>query len=204
MSSPSQTGEGPAVLEVAGNVRRLRTSIPDVKLLQMVRHEDTRGFFSETYNRGDFAALGITESFIQDNHSLSSSPGTFRGLHFQIPPRAQSKLVRVIHGAALDVAVDIRHESPTFGQHVAVVLSARNWDQLYVPEGFAHGFLTLEPDTEVLYKVSDSYAPDQERGIHWADPDLAIHWPDTGHPMVVSDRDTRWPRLKDCPTFFEY
>ncbi|MGH7215513.1 MAG: dTDP-4-dehydrorhamnose 3,5-epimerase, partial [Tepidisphaeraceae bacterium] len=150
------------------------TEIPAVKLLVPKRFGDQRGFFSETYNRKTLDALGISGEFVQDNHSLSAERGVVRGLHYQVAPMAQDKLLRVVRGSVLDVALDIRRDSPTFGRHVTAVLSAENWRQLYVPAGFAHGFATLEPNTEVLYKVTAYYSPAHERGIRWNDPRLGI------------------------------
>jgi dTDP-4-dehydrorhamnose 3,5-epimerase len=173
-------------------------------LITARRFGDHRGFFLETYSARDFAALGIADLFVQDNHSLSAQAGTIRGMHFQLAPRAQAKLVRVLRGAILDIAVDIRRGSPTFGQHVAAELSAANAHQLYVPVGFAHGFCTLEPDTEVAYKVTDTYAPDCDRGIAWDDPDLALPWPFEAEAVQLSDKDRRAPRLRDLPPAFEF
>src|SRR3954453_21532261 len=141
------------------------TAIPAIKLLLPKRFGDHRGFFSEVYSRKALAEVGMLTDFVQDNHSLSVEKGVLGGLHYQIAPMAQDKLVRVIRGAILDVAVDIRRDSPTFGKHVSAVLSAENWQQIFVPWGFAHGFVTLEPNTEVLYKVSTYYSPSHERGI---------------------------------------
>ena len=177
-------------------------AIADVKLLRPRRHIDARGFFSETYSRRDLLAAGIEESFVQDNHSLSSAEGVVRGLHFQIPPHAQAKLVRVTRGAILDVAVDLRHGSPCFGQHVAVELSASDWAQLYVPAGFAHGFCTLEPQTEIIYKTSDYYAPSHERGIFWRDPDLGIDWPVAATNAILSKKDAQLPGFAALPAHF--
>jgi len=177
-------------------------AIPDVKLITPVKHGDERGFFSETWNHRQWQALGVECQFVQDNHAFSAQPGTLRGLHFQTPPHAQHKLVRVVRGAILDVAVDIRHGSPTFGQHVSAVLSAENWSQLFVPEGFAHGLLTLEPNTEVLYKVSDYYAPTCDKGILWNDPALAIDWSLDTSP-VLSTKDKQLPTLAECPGYFD-
>lgn len=178
-------------------------SIADVKIIVPVKHGDARGFFSETWNRAAFASNGMGDlDFVQDNHSKSASVGTVRGLHFQSPPHAQAKLVRVVQGAVLDVAVDLRRASPTFGQHAAVHLSAENWSQLLVPEGFAHGFITLEPDTEVIYKVTDYYAPESDRGILWNDPDLSIAWPIPKGGVVLSERDKSHPRLRDLGELF--
>lgn len=177
--------------------------IPEVRLIAAVRHGDHRGFFSETYSRPAFAAAGIDVDFVQDNHSLSAEAGTVRGLHFQAPPRAQAKLLRVVRGAVFDVAVDLRWGSPTYGRHVSAVISAEAWNQIYVPAGFAHGFCTLEPGTEVLYKVSDVYAPEAEGGLLWNDPELGIAWPE-GAGAVLSERDRGWPRLRDLARVFHY
>ena len=178
-------------------------SIPDVKVLTPTRHRDRRGFFCETYNRKTLAAAGIDIEFVQDNHSLSAEKGTVRGMHFQTPPFAQDKLVSVVRGAVFDVAVDLRLRSPTRGRHVSVVLSAGAGNQVLVPAGFAHGFMTLEPDTEVLYKVSDYYAPDHDRGLRWDDPALGIRWPLPEEEAVLSDKDRGLPALADIATPFE-
>ncbi|KAB2919483.1 MAG: dTDP-4-dehydrorhamnose 3,5-epimerase [Hyphomicrobiaceae bacterium] len=179
-------------------------AIPDVKLITPQIFRDERGFFSETYSREMLAGAGIAVDFVQDNHSLSHRRGVVRGLHFQVPPRAQGKLVRVIRGAIFDVAVDIRQGSPTFGRHVSAVLSADNWSQLWVPVGFAHGFCTIEPDTEVIYKVTDFYATDCDRGIAFDDPDLAIAWPVGAAEAVLSAKDRQHPRLRDLPPQFTF
>ena len=168
-------------------------TIPDIKLLTPARLGDDRGFFSEVYNRATLAKLGVDTEFVQDNHSLSSRRGTVRGLHFQIPPRAQAKLVRVVRGSVFDVAVDLRRGSPSYGGHVSIVLSAAAWNQVLVPAGFAHGFMTLDPDTEVAYKVSDFHAPEHDVGLVWNDPLLAIRWPIAESEAVLSDRDRSLP-----------
>lgn len=173
-----------------------------VKLITPDRFGDARGFFSETYNASTFAAGGIDTSFVQDNYSRSSQKGTVRGLHFQKPQAAQSKLIRVVRGSIMDVAVDIRRSSPTYGKHVAVELSAENWRQLYVPKGFAHGFCTLEPDTEVEYKVTSLYAPEEEGGILWNDSALNIAWPDYAGSQL-SPKDLLLPRFSDFQSPFE-
>ncbi len=178
------------------------TAIPDVKIITPKKFGDHRGFFSEVYNRQAFAEAGIALDFIQDNHSLSAQVGTLRGLHFQSAPFAQDKLVRVPRGRILDVAVDIRKSSPTFGRHVAVELSAGNWRQLLVPTGFAHGFVTLEPDTEVMYKVTNYYSAGNDLGLAWDDADLAIAWPLPPGGAVLSDKDRKHPRLRDLPAIF--
>ena len=178
--------------------------IPEIKILRPARHGDARGFFSETWSAAAFAAAGLDICFVQDNQSLSALKGTLRGLHFQTPPFAQAKLLRVIRGAVFDIAVDLRRGSPSYGGHVGAVISAEAWNQILVPEGFAHGFLTLEPDTEVLYKVSAPYAPDHDSGILWNDSDLAIEWPLEGAEPVLSDKDRVQPRLRDFDTPFVY
>ncbi|MFT3786105.1 MAG: dTDP-4-dehydrorhamnose 3,5-epimerase [Tepidisphaeraceae bacterium] len=178
------------------------TAIPDVKIFVPKKHGDHRGFFSETYSRKAMADAGITATFVQDNHSMSAAPGVVRGLHYQLPPKAQGKLVRVIRGAIYDVAVDIRRGSPTFGQWVGEVISAANWKQIWVPPGFAHGFSVLEPDTEVIYKVTDDYSPKDERGIRWNDPALGIDWRVPLEKAILSDRDTKHPMLKDAIDLF--
>lgn len=178
--------------------------IPEVKLVTPKVFRDERGFFSETYNSRALAEAGIEAAFVQDNHSFSVARGTIRGLHFQIPPYAQDKLVRVTRGAIFDVAVDIHTGSPTYGQHVTAVLSAENWRQIWVPKGFAHGFCTLEPDTEVIYKVSDYYAPDCDKGLAWNDPEFNIDWPVEETAAIVSEKDRVHPRLAELPAYFPY
>jgi dTDP-4-dehydrorhamnose 3,5-epimerase len=168
------------------------------------KFDDDRGFLSETYNRQRFAGLGIGVDFIQDNHTLSVAFGTIRGLHFQLPPHQQGKLVRTLRGSVLDVVVDLRHGSPAFGKPVAVELSAENWCQLYIPPGFAHGFCTLTSDAEIHYKMTGYYAPDADRGIAFDDPDLGIDWPIDPASAIVSPRDRRHPRLRDCPAHFRF
>ena len=172
-----------------------RTALDGVLLLHPKKHGDARGFVSETFKISALRDAGIADEWVQDNHSFSAQAGTIRGLHFQAPPMAQAKLVRVLRGAILDVVLDIRRTSPTYGQHIAVELSAENFAQLYIPAGFAHGFCTLTDDTEILYKVSAEYAPAQEGGVLWNDPDLAIAWP--VREAVTSPRDAQWPRLKE-------
>lgn len=189
-------------LRRAGNVEARSLGISGPLLLSVRRFADARGAFVETYNRRDYHAIGITDDFVQDNQSLSVPVGTLRGLHFQTPPHAQAKLVRVLRGRILDVAVDIRAGSPTFGRHVAAELSGENGLMLYIPAGFAHGFVTREPDTEVAYKVSALYAPDCDRGLAWDDPALGIEWGVDPAQAVLSDKDRRWPRLADLGTVF--
>jgi dTDP-4-dehydrorhamnose 3,5-epimerase len=177
-------------------------SIPDVRIVEPQRFSDQRGFFSETYNRRALAERGIELEFVQDSHSLSGRKGTIRGLHYQSPPFAQAKLIRVVRGSILDVAVDLRRGSPTYARHVAAVISARAWNQILVPIGFAHGFCTLEPDTEIVYKVTQYYAPEHDRGILWNDPDLGIEWPVTDEMAVLSAKDRSQPRLRDVVSPF--
>jgi len=179
-----------------------RLAIADVILVTPPKFGDSRGFFSETFNAARFAEAGISAPFVQDNQSLSEQRGTIRGLHCQISPNIQGKLVRVVKGAIWDVAVDARHGSPTYGQHVAAVLSAENWSQLWVPGGFLHGFCTLEPGTEVIYKVTAPYDRAAERGVIWNDPALALPWPVSDDEAQLSDKDRQLPKLADCEKWF--
>ena len=176
--------------------------IEGLKLVTPKKFGDERGFFCETYNAATWAQAGVDYQFVQDNHSLSRQVGTVRGLHFQTAPFAQDKLVRVLRGRILDVAVDLRRSSPTFGRHVAVELSRQNWRQLLIPIGFAHGFVTLEPDTEILYKVTNFYSPKHDFGLAWDDPELGIDWPVAEERAVLSERDRQWPRLRDLAEVF--
>jgi dTDP-4-dehydrorhamnose 3,5-epimerase len=178
--------------------------IPGVKILTPDRHEDDRGFFSEVYNMAAMEQAGIDDTFVQDNHSLSADVGTIRGLHFQIDPNPIAKLIRVTAGSILDVVVDLRHGSPTYGAHEAVELSAANWRQLYAPVGIAHGFCTLEADTEVTYKVTGYWSRESDRGVAWDDPALGIEWPVDPGRAVLSDKDRAQPRLQDLPRHFEW
>lgn len=172
-------------------------AIPGVKLVTPARFEDDRGFFSETYQRERFRECGIDAEFVQDNHSHSVKAFTIRGLHFQAPPFAQAKLVRVIRGAIVDVAVDIRKGSPTYGHWVKAVLSAENATQIYVPKGFLHGFATLVPDTEVVYKVDAPYSKACEGAVVWNDPDLAIDWEIDSGNASLSGKDAAAPAFRD-------
>lgn len=169
--------------------------IPAVILIEPRVFEDARGFFYESYREDLFAQHGIRERFVQDNHSKSGL-GVLRGLHYQVAPRAQAKLVRVVRGSIFDVAVDIRRGSGTFGRYVGTVLSAGNRRMLYIPQGFAHGFCVLEDETEVLYKASDIYSPEHERGILWSDPAIGIDWPKM--EFSLSDKDKKHPRLNEA------
>lgn len=179
----------------------IHLKLDGASIIEPVVHGDTRGFFMESYNEQVFKQNGIHHQFIQDNHSLSAETGVLRGLHYQLNPKAQTKLVRVLSGAIYDVIVDIRKNSPTFGQWVGVILSEDNKRQLLVPKGFAHGFCTLVPNTQVLYKVDEYYSPENDRGILWSDPSLDIDWPTTS--PILSDKDKRHPLLKDAEINFE-
>ena len=170
-------------------------------LITPKRFGDARGFFSETYSKRSFTEIGIDLDFVQDNHSFSADAGTVRGLHFQAPPFVQDKLVRVTRGRALDVAVDIRRSSQTYGQHVAVELSAENWHQFLIPKGFAHAYCTLEPDTELLYKVTAFYSAGHDRGVRWNDPAIGIAWPQ-GAGAALSARDAALPAFADLASPF--
>ncbi len=178
-----------------------RLEIPEVILIEPKVFQDERGFFMEVYKASDFAQSGIKDNFVQDNHSCSAK-GTLRGLHYQKHPMAQAKLVRCVRGSIFDVAVDIRKGSPTYGKWVGVTLSAANKRMLYVPVGFAHGFLALEDESEVIYKVSNLYSPEHEAGIIWNDPEIGIKWP-WDNP-ILSERDKTWPSLKEADNNFVY
>lgn len=179
----------------------IKTSIPDVVIIEPTIHGDDRGYFVETFRLDKFEDfLGFKLNFVQDNESKSSK-GVFRGLHYQLHPASQTKLVRVIQGAVLDVAVDIREGSPTFGQHVAVELTAENKKQMFVPRGFAHGFLVLEDETVFSYKVDNYYSPENDRGIAFNDPILAINWKFAKEDLKLSDKDTKQPLMKDAELF---
>jgi dTDP-4-dehydrorhamnose 3,5-epimerase len=178
-------------------------AIPDVKLIRTPRYADARGYFCETFQRADFAAHGLVGDFTQDNQSSSARPGTVRGLHFQRPPFAQAKLIRVLRGSILDVAVDLRRSSPSFRRHIAVELTAEGNEQLLIPAGFAHGFCTLEPDTAVFYKVDQVYSAAHDGGINWADPELGIAWPVASAEATLSEKDRTLPTLADLTFLFE-
>lgn len=180
----------------------VETDIPGVRILRPKAFGDSRGTFSETYNRRVFADAGLDVEFVQDNQVHSAFVGTLRGLHFQRPPHAQAKLVRVILGTIFDVAVDIRRGSPTFGRHVAVRLDGATGDQIFIPAGFAHGYCTLVPDTTVFYKVTAYYAPKSEAGLLWNDPALKIDWPIERDKALLAPRDSDFPTLADLPEYF--
>ena len=184
-------------------MRVVETELDGVLEIRPTRFGDERGWFSEVYKADVLAEHGVTTRFVQDNESFSAAAGTLRGIHYQLAPHAQDKLVRVVRGSILDVAVDLRRSSTTFGRHVAVRLDATSGGQLLVPVGFGHAFVTLEPDTQVAYKVSAPYAPETERAVRWDDPDLAISWPsDVGEP-VLSRKDAAAPLLADQPDLFD-
>jgi dTDP-4-dehydrorhamnose 3,5-epimerase len=174
------------------------------RLIVPRRFADQRGWFAETFNEGRFASTGIACRFVQDNQSYSARKGTIRGIHFQRPPHAQAKLVRVVRGRILDVAVDVRRGSPTYGRFVSAELSAENGRQLYVPVGFAHAFCTLDDDVDVVYKVSDFYAAECEGGIRWDDPAIAVPWPARPDEVGLSDKDARLPLLREFESPFDY
>lgn len=177
-------------------------AIPDIRVIRARKFGDARGFFSETYNKQAFAEAGITLDFVQDNHSYSRAAGTVRGLHYQSTPFAQDKLVRVVSGRILDVAVDIRKSSPTFGRWVATEISADAWSQILVPIGFAHGFCTLEPDTQIIYKATNYYSLPHDLGIRWNDPDLKIDWPFAEGEVELSEKDKMQPLFREVRHWF--
>ncbi|HUA78468.1 MAG TPA: dTDP-4-dehydrorhamnose 3,5-epimerase [Acetobacteraceae bacterium] len=180
-------------------------SIPEVLLITPRRFGDDRGFVSETFRISRLAEAGVALPFVQDNHTFSAAAGTVRGLHAQQAPSVQGKLIRVTRGAIWDVAVDVRHGSPSFGRHVAAELSAENWRQLWIPPGFLHGLCTLVDDTEIVYKMACSeYAPATECGALWNDPDLALPWPVPPEKAILSEKDRARPRLAECPAWFTY
>ena len=184
------------------NVSTYSVKLP--RLIVPKRHVDDRGWFSEIFHQERLRDIGITCRFVQDNQSSSKQAGTLRGLHFQLPPAAQAKLVTVVKGRILDVAVDIRRGSPTFGKYVSTEVSSETGHQLYIPVGFAHGLLTLENDVVVMYKASDYYAPAHDSGIRWNDPDIAFRWPLKDTEIITSDKDRRLPTLKEFASPFAY
>ena len=185
-------------------VEIIKLGLDGVFEIRPPKFADERGFFSETWNAAKLAQAGITVDFVQDNHSCSRGRGVMRGLHFQTPPFAQDKLVRVLRGSVFDVAVDIRKGSPTYGKWVGIELSAEAWNQILVPKGFAHGFVTLEPDTEVVYKVSAPYSQPHDRSVRFDDPDIAIDWPVKAAEMTLSAKDSAAPLLANIETGFVY
>ncbi len=181
-----------------------KTALPNLLVITPPRFQDDRGFFAETWNHRAMEAAGLMYDFVQDNHSLSREVGTVRGLHFQFPPHAQAKLVRCGHGCLFDVAVDIRRGSPTFGQWVGEELSFENGKQMLIPAGFLHGFVTREPNTEIIYKCSDYYAPERDGTVRFDDPNIGVSWGLNGAETVLSAKDSAAPFLKDFDTPFTY
>jgi len=179
-----------------GNFSAERLAIPEVLVVKARKFADPRGNFSETYVGTAFAEMGVSCNFVQDNQAYSARPGTIRGLHFQLPPQAQAKLVRVVRGAIFDVAVDLRRDSPTYGRWCAATLSADGGEQIFIPRGFAHGLCTLEPDTIVIYKVDGYYSAAHDSGIAWNDPDIAVDWPIGPADVVVSEKDRKLQSLR--------
>jgi dTDP-4-dehydrorhamnose 3,5-epimerase len=207
VSQPSHADDR-SFLRINGKGKRMQLdvhslAIPDAKLIRTPRFSDARGYFCETFQRADFAAQGVDNDFLQDNQSSSARPGTVRGLHFQRPPFAQTKLVRVLRGSIFDVAVDPRRSSPSFGRHIAIELSSEGNEQLLIPVGFAHGFCTLEPDTVVFYKVDQVYSAAHDGGINWADSGLGIEWPVASAEAILSEKDHGLPMLADLASVFE-
>jgi dTDP-4-dehydrorhamnose 3,5-epimerase len=177
----------------------LQIDIPEVKIFAPKRFEDSRGFFSETFSARAMEQAGLDLEWVQENHAFSKDAFTLRGVHYQIGADVQDKLVRVPIGSALDVAIDLRVGSKTFGKHVKTVLSAVNWRQMLVPKGFGHAIMTLEPDTHIIYRTTTFYAPDAERGIAWNDPQVGVDWGVEPGKLILSDRDCAWPNLSDQP-----
>jgi dTDP-4-dehydrorhamnose 3,5-epimerase len=186
-----------------GNFSAERLSIPDVVLIRVRKFTDSRGHFLETFRQSEFAAMGIGCEFVQDNQAFSAQTGTIRGLHFQVPPHAQAKLVRVLRGAVYDAAVDLRRGSRTYGKWCGARLTADGGEQIFVPRGFAHGYCTLEPDTVVAYKVDGYYAPQSEAGLIWNDPVIGVDWSVPAQSVLVSDKDGKLPSLASFSTPFE-
>ena len=186
------------------NLRITELEIPEVLLIGITRHLDERGWFSVTYNQKAYAEIGIAAQFCQENLALSRAVGTLRGLHYQRPPKTQAKLIYVLIGRILDVALDLRRGSPTFGRHVTVELSAESGCQVYIPRGFAHGYITRAPDTIIGYKVDDEYAPDLEGGIAWNDPELKIDWGKERDAIIISDKDQHLPSLREIESPFTF
>jgi len=180
----------------------IKTKLEGVVILEPKRYEDNRGFFQESYSKRLWEEVGLKFDFVQDNHSLSKEAGTLRGLHYQKAPKAQTKVVRVVTGAILDVVVDIRKGSPTYGEWISAILTADNNRQIVVPKGFAHGILTLVPNVHLLYKVDEFYSPENDRAIRWDDPDLNINW-HWSNP-ILSEKDANAPLLNDADNNFEY
>ena len=178
-----------------------RLQLDDVLEILPDKFEDSRGFFSETYNKAKLEALGVNADFVQDNHSLSASKGVIRGLHYQLEPFAQDKLVRVVSGSIFDVAVDIRKSSKTFSKWTSLIVSRQKWNQIFVPKGFAHGFVTLEENTEVIYKVSNLYSPAHDRSIRFDDASIDIDWPTGLGEFILSEKDRNARLLAEAEVF---
>jgi dTDP-4-dehydrorhamnose 3,5-epimerase len=192
-------------MQTSGLMIVTKTEIDEVVIIEPRKFGDSRGFFSEVFNAKLLRDHIGDLDFVQDNHSLSEKKGTLRGIHFQAPPRAQDKLIRCIRGSILDIAVDLRVGSPSFGKSVCAVLSAQNWRQLFVPKGFGHAFLTLEENVEVVYKVTDYYSPEHDGGVIWNDPDLAIAWGlETGEDVELSAKDAVLPTLSNLASPFVF
>jgi dTDP-4-dehydrorhamnose 3,5-epimerase len=189
---------------LSGGMDVRATALPEVKVLTPRRFGDARGYFCETWSAGRMAEAGLDLAFVQDNESLSAQQGTLRGLHYQAPPFAQSKLVRVVRGAILDVAVDARRGSPRYGKWIAEEISAENGAQILVPRGFLHGFVTLTPDTHVIYKVDNPYDAASDGGVLWSDPDLGVAWGVAPDAVTLSDKDRKQPLFRDWSSPFEY
>lgn len=185
-----------------GNFSAEKLAIPEVLLVKARKFADLRGFFSETYVAAAYADMGIACDFVQDNQAYSARPGTIRGLHFQLPPQAQAKLVRVVRGAIFDVVVDLRRDSPTYGRWCSATLSAEGGEQIFIPRGFAHGLCTLEPDTIVIYKVDGYYSAEHDAGIAWDDPDIAVDWPIDHGAIIASDKDRALLSFRDFSSPF--
>lgn len=197
-------GESDLIGELNLSVQVKSLEIDAVKIIKPDKHGDNRGFFSEVYNKEQFCEVGIDLNFVQDNHSFSAEAGTLRGLHYQGGDAAQDKLVRCVRGRILDVAVDLRKGSPTFGEWVSAEISAENWEQILVPVGFAHGILTLEPNTEIIYKVTNYYSPSLDFGVRWDDPDLGIEWGVSKDKIILSEKDKKQPFFNELTHWFSY
>jgi dTDP-4-dehydrorhamnose 3,5-epimerase len=207
ISQPARADDR-SILRIDGKGMRMQLNvhslaIPDVKLIRTPRFSDARGYSCKTFQRVGFAAQGLDNDFLQDNQSSSDRPGTVRGLHFQRPPFAQTKLVRVLHGSIFDVAVDLRRSSPSYGMHTAIELSSEGNEQLFIPAGFAHGFCTLEPDTVIFYKVDQVYSAAHDGGVNWGDSELGIEWPVASAEAILPEKDRGLPMLADLAPIFE-
>jgi dTDP-4-dehydrorhamnose 3,5-epimerase len=200
---PLSAWQEPQVIEQMSNFTAERLAIPDVILVRVRKFADSRGHFLETFRKCEYAEMGIDCDFVQDNEAFSAQPGTVRGLHFQVPPHAQAKLVRVLRGSVYDAAVDLRRGSATYGKWCGAQLTADGGEQIFVPRGFAHGYCTLEPDTVVAYKVDNYYAPQSEAGLSWSDPAIGVDWSFPASRVLVSDKDAKLGSLHSFDTPFE-